>query len=97
MERNCKYGENTPFLKTVNQISVRLLWSFFTYRLTVEGRSLRDKEQTILFGLSTLFSPVVLFCIFLSEVNFIKHSHKGISCTMFHVCLVICSIIYENP
>lgn len=54
----------------------------------MERRSLQDEEQTILFRLSTLFNPVILFCIFLSEVIFIKHTHKGISCAMFHVGLV---------
>lgn len=44
----------------------------FTYRLNVEERSLQDEEQTILFRLSTLFNPVILFCIFLSEVIFIN-------------------------
>lgn len=64
---------------------------FFTYRLNVEGGSLEDEEQTTLFRLSSLFNPVTLFCIFLSEVIFLKHSHKRISCAMFHEGLVICS------
>ncbi|VVB05182.1 unnamed protein product [Arabis nemorensis] len=38
--------------------------------LNEEGRSLQDEEQTILFRLSTLFNPVVLFCIFLSELHY---------------------------
>lgn len=55
----------------------------------MEGHSLQEEEQIILLRLSTLFNPVILFCIFLSEVNFIKHSHKTISCAMFHLGLVI--------
>ncbi|KAL1223906.1 hypothetical protein V5N11_007302 [Cardamine amara subsp. amara] len=38
--------------------------------LNVEGHSLQDEEQTILFRLSTLFNPVILFCIFLSELHY---------------------------
>ncbi|XP_019102317.1 PREDICTED: uncharacterized protein LOC104791270 isoform X2 [Camelina sativa] len=38
--------------------------------LNVEGHSRQDEEQTILFRLSTLFNPVVLFCIFLSELHY---------------------------
>ncbi|ESQ45484.1 hypothetical protein EUTSA_v10010194mg [Eutrema salsugineum] len=35
-----------------------------------EGRFLQDEEQAIHFRLSTLFDPVVLFCIFLSELHY---------------------------
>ncbi|XP_010503716.1 PREDICTED: uncharacterized protein LOC104780873 [Camelina sativa] len=38
--------------------------------LNVEGHSRQDEEQTIFFRLSTLFNPVVLFCIFLSELHY---------------------------
>ncbi|EOA23365.1 hypothetical protein CARUB_v10019578mg, partial [Capsella rubella] len=38
--------------------------------LKVEGHSRLDEEQAILFRLSTLFNPVVLFCIFLSELHY---------------------------
>jgi hypothetical protein len=36
----------------------------------VEGGSLEDEEQITLFRLSTLFNPVRLFCIFLSELHY---------------------------
>ncbi|XP_020880698.1 uncharacterized protein LOC9313815 [Arabidopsis lyrata subsp. lyrata] len=36
----------------------------------VEGGSLEDEEQITLFRFSTLFNPVTLFCIFLSELHY---------------------------
>ncbi|CAA7019431.1 unnamed protein product [Microthlaspi erraticum] len=38
--------------------------------LNVEGCSLQDEEQTIHLRLLTLFNPVILFCIFLSELHY---------------------------
>lgn len=43
----------------------------------MEGCSLQDEEQTVHFRLSTLFNPIILFCIFLSEVIINKSLAEG--------------------